>query len=247
MEEYILKKNGNKRTREDSGLDSVFDSHESKRVHIEANAGSSSVEVNRVELELEVNSYDSSESNQEGHVSSPEFDEYDADVDVDSPEAKQIREDILDILDEPETVRDGVPENQDLDSIIKSFEEEILHPSTLPSPQTFIDLTLSDSGESQSDLGYLLEASDDDLGLPPSFSPQSHIDSESRLGNTNGFENELLRYDSFDFGMPAGIMDGDNYGSENGGDFITVGGLFDYADPSIFPELSLLPESLSAM
>uniref|UniRef100_M1CT40 Uncharacterized protein n=1 Tax=Solanum tuberosum TaxID=4113 RepID=M1CT40_SOLTU len=245
MEEYILlKKKGNKRTREDSGLDSV---HESKRVHIEATAGSSSVELNRVELELEVNSYDSSKSNQEGHVSSPDFDEYDTDVDVDSPEAKQIREDILDILDEPETVGDGVPENQDLDSVIKSFEEEILHRSTLPSPHTLIDLTLSDSGESQSDLGYLLEASDDELGLPPSFSPENHIDSESRLKNTIGFENELLRYDSFDLGMLAGIMDGDNYGSENDGDFVTVGGLFDYADPSNFSELSLLPESLPAL
>ncbi|XP_019069696.1 uncharacterized protein [Solanum lycopersicum] len=245
MEEYILKKNGNKRTREDSGLDSVFDSHESKRVHIEANAGSSSVELNGVEMELEVNS---SESNQEGHVCSPEFDEYDADVDVDSPEAKQIREDILDILDEPETVRDGtIPENQDLDSVIKSFEEEILHPSTQPSPQTFIDLTFSDSGRTQSDLGYLLEASDDELGLPPSFSPERNVDSESRLGNTIGFENELLRHDSFDFGMLAGIMDGDNYGSENGGDFVTVGGLFDYPDPSNFSELSRLPESLPAL
>ncbi|XP_049410303.1 uncharacterized protein LOC125873410 [Solanum stenotomum] len=245
MKEYILlKKNGNKRTREDSGLDSVFDS---KRVHIEATAGSSSVELNRVELELEVNSYDSSKSNQEGHVSSPDCDECDTDVDVDSPEAKQIREDILDILDEPETVGDGVPENQDLDSVIKSFEEEILHRSTLPSPHTLIDLTLSDSGESQSDLGYLLEASDDELGLPPSFSPENHIDSESRLENTIGFENELLRYDSFDLGMLAGIMDGDNYGSENDGDFVTEGGLFDYADPSNFSELSLLPESLPAL
>lgn len=46
-------------------------------------------------------------------------------MDVDSPEAKQIREDILDILDEPETVTYGVTETQDLDSVIKSFEEKI--------------------------------------------------------------------------------------------------------------------------
>lgn len=250
MEEYIPGKNVNKRTREDSGLDSLFDSCESKRVHIEANVGSRSVQLNQVELELEVKPHDSSESNQDGHFSSSEFDEYDADVYVDSLEAKLIREDILDILDEPETVTDGtVPENQDdLDSVIKSFEEEILHSSTVPSSQTFIDQTLSDSGESQSDLGYLLEASDDELGLPPTFSPENHIDAESRSGNTIGFENELLRYDSFDLGMLAGIMDGDNYCSENGGDFQTVvGGLFDYPDPSSFSELSRLPESLPAL
>lgn len=239
MEEYIPGKNGNKRSREDSGVDSVFDSCESKRVHIEANAGSSSVQSNRVELGLEVNSHGSSELNQDGH---------DADIDVDSLEVKQIRENILDILDEPETVTDGtVPENQDLDSVIKSFEEEILPSSTVPSRQTFIDLTLSDSSEFQSDLGYLLEASDDQLGLPPTFSPENHIDAKSRLENTIKFENELPRYDSFDLGMLAGIMDGNNYDGENGGDFVTVGGLFDYPDPSNFSELSRLPESLPAL
>ncbi|XP_055831660.1 uncharacterized protein LOC129900670 [Solanum dulcamara] len=245
MEEYIPGKNANKRSRENSGLDSG----ESKRVHIETNAGSSLVQLNRVELELAMNNHhDSSESNQYGHVTSSELDAYDEDVDVDSPEAKQIREDILDILDEPETVTDGVTETQDLDSVIKSFEEEILHPSTLPPRQTFIDLTLSDSGKSQSDLGYLLEASDDELGLPPTVSPENHIDAESRLGNTIGFENELLRYDSFDLGMLAGIMHGDDYGGENnGGDFVTVGGLFDYPDPSNFSELSRLPEFLPAL
>jgi hypothetical protein len=35
------------------------------------------------------------------------------------------------------------------------------------SPAPVVDLT-SDSGESQPELGYLLEASDDELGLPPS-------------------------------------------------------------------------------
>lgn len=247
MEECIPGKNGNKRSRDESGLDSVFDSPESKRVHTEANAGTSSVASNRVEPEIEVN-FNSSESNPAGRVSLPEFDETDADVDVDSPEAKQIREDILDILDEPETVTDSVPEIQDLDSVIKSFEEEILRPSSLPRRHNFVDLTSSDSGDSQSNLGYLLEASDDELGLPPTVSTENHIiDTESRLGNSIGFENELLRYDSFDLGMLAGIMDGDNYDGENDGDFVTVGGLFDYPDPSNFSELSRLPESLPAL
>ncbi|MCE3216073.1 hypothetical protein HAX54_004735 [Datura stramonium] len=248
MGECIPGKNGNKRSRDESGLDSVFDSSELKRVHTEANAGLSWVESNRVEPEIE-EKLNSSESNPAGRVSSPEFDETDADVDVDSPVAKQIREDILDILDEPETVTDSaVPEIQDLDSVIKSFEEEILRPSTLPPCNNFADLTSSHSGDSQSNLGYLLEASDDELGLPPTVSPENHIiDAESRLGNTIGFENELLRYDSFDLGMLAGIMDGDNYGGENDSDFVTVGGLFDYPDPANFSELSRLPESLPAL
>ncbi|XP_059302019.1 uncharacterized protein LOC132053948 [Lycium ferocissimum] len=146
----------------------------------------------------------------------------DADVDLDSPEAKQIRENILDILDEPETVStDGVPEIQDLDSLIKSFEEEIINPGN-----NYVDLTSSDnSGDSQWDLGYLLEASDHELGLPPTIDE-----------NMMGFDNELLRYDSFDLGMIAGIMDGDNYHGENDGDFFTVGGLFDCPNQSNFSE-----------
>lgn len=218
MEEYIPGKNGSKRTRDESGLDSVFDSPESKRV------------TDGAPIELQVT-----------HNSSPAGR-------LSWPEAKQIREDILDILDEPEEITDGVPEiDQELNSVIKSFEEEILHPSSLPPPHpNSVDLTLSDSGESQSDLGYLLEASDDELGLPPTVSQENYIDAESRLVTT-GFDNELLRYDSFDLGMLAGIMDGDYNGVENDGDFVTVGGLFDSPDPSNFSDLSRLPESLPAL
>ncbi|KAM3307968.1 hypothetical protein P3S67_009712 [Capsicum chacoense] len=237
MEQYIPGKHGNKRCRDDSDLGLVYDSSESKRVHTEpVNAGSSLVQLNRAksESELEVNHYNLSKS--------AEFDEADADVDGNSPEVKQIREDILDILDEPEEeVTDGVRKiDQELDSVIKSFEDEILHPYSTQPPQN--TLTLSHSGESQSDLGYLLEASDDDLGLLPTVSPGNDIDAdESRLRNFTGFDNELLRYDSLDFAMLDRIMDGDNYGGENDG-------IFDYPeDLSNFSELSRLPESLPAL
>lgn len=243
MEECKTDRNGNKRSRDESGLDSDSHSPESKRLHSDENAGPSSDEPNRVESELEVN------------PNSTEFDEAGEDVDVDSPEAKQIREDILDILDEPESLTDGVPESQDLDSVIKSFEEEILHPTNLPPHETFVDLTSSDSGESQSDLGYLLEASDDELGLPPAASPDNYIDAElvDTSGTANGsgnmirFENELPRYDSFNLEMFVGIMDGEDNGESSNGDFLTVGGLFDYPDPSNFPEFSRGPESLPAI
>ena len=78
------------------------------------------------------------------------------DSESDSAEVKRLRENLLDFLDDS----DSVPTIQDLDSVMKSFEEEI-------SPVPVVDLT-SESGESQPDLGYLLEASDDELGLPPS-------------------------------------------------------------------------------
>ncbi|OIT02839.1 hypothetical protein A4A49_01887 [Nicotiana attenuata] len=246
MGECKTNRNGYKRSRDESGLDSDSHSPESKRLHLDENAGPSWDKSNRVERELEVNP---------DCVNSTKSEETDADVDVDSPEAKKIRDDILDILDEPESLTDGVPESQDLDSVIKSFEEEILHPTNLPPHETFADLTSSDSGESQSDLGYLLEASDDELGLPPAVSPDNYIDAElvDTSGTTNGsgnmirLENELPRYDSFNLGMFTGIMDGEDNDESSNGDFLTVGGLFDYPDPSNFPEFSRRPESLPAI
>lgn len=147
---------------------------------------------------------------------------------INSPETK-ISDDIIDILDDP----DSEPEIEDLDSVIKSFEEEILNPD----PAT-------DSGE----LVYLLGASDDELGLPPAFSPSDdgpdHKVSDLvinppdavELNENFAFVDELPNYDSFGFGI----------GEDNGGsvDFVTLGGLFDYSDGS---EYSWRPESLRAL
>lgn len=129
----------------------------------------------------------------------------DAGVGVYSPEAKQIRENILDILDEQETLTDRLPEVEDLDSVMKSFEEEIIvHPST---QQTILDLKTSDSVDPQPDLGYLLEASDNELGLPPSTvsSSDDHVNEKIKLlesENVIEVENELLpSHDSFELGL----------------------------------------------
>ncbi|KAL2503310.1 hypothetical protein Fot_37158 [Forsythia ovata] len=81
------------------------------------------------------------------------------------PEVKRLGEDLLDSLgDESEFYT----ANKDLDSFMKSFEEEIMGS---PSPTVdVVDLKSASEEESQPDLGYLLEACDDELGLPPSAS-----------------------------------------------------------------------------
>nr|XP_016483637.1 PREDICTED: uncharacterized protein LOC107804287 [Nicotiana tabacum] len=253
----VLKKpennNSNKRFRVESGLDSVDNSPESKRVNTEVYTSHDSAESDRVESESDV-SPNSSGSDRFRCSEPHETDIVETDVDLDSSEAKQIREDILDILDEPDALTDCPPEIQDLDSVMKSFEEEILHRSNYLDTQTVLDLTSSESGDSRPDLGYLLEASDDELGLPPTFSPadeQVHAESAmpeaAGLVNMVGFEDEMPNYDTFDFGMADEVRQGDNDGVNGNGDFVTVDGLFDYPEPSDFSEFPWRQESLPAL
>nr|GMC69528.1 uncharacterized protein LOC109164504 [Ipomoea batatas] len=234
----------NKRARDESELDSV--SPEPKRVDTKADP--------------RVNSSDSERFNSEGpHSGESDRVEVDSaansdEFNLDSPVAMQFRDDILEILDEPDALTERDPVIQDLDLVIKSFEEEILHPA--PAEQTVVDLASSHSGESQPDLGFLLEASDDELGLPPTVpSPEKQGTNDdvadlpagaAVLDNLMGFEGELTSYDSFDLGID-GITEGDNYGGNNGAEFVTVDGLFDYSEPSDFAEFSWRPESLPAV
>ncbi|XP_049397222.1 uncharacterized protein LOC125861344 [Solanum stenotomum] len=105
-----------------------------------------------------------------------------------SPEVKQIREEVLDILDEQEILTDRLPEVEELDSVMKSFEEEIVHPS--------IQQTNLDSIDPQLDLSYLLEASDNELGLPPTvLSSDDHVNAKNNVDGSENvieFEKELL-------------------------------------------------------
>jgi hypothetical protein len=154
---------------------------------------------------------------------------------LDPPEMEMIPHDILDILDDLETVTDRKPEIQDLDSVIKSFEEEIVQESAAV-----------DSGE----LGYLLEASDDELGLPPAVSssgepPENPVNNVNNLQSESFgfadnvvFENDLPNYDPFEYAFTEEIESNDNE------DFVMVGGLFDYSETS---EHSWMPESLPAL
>ncbi|KAG8475675.1 hypothetical protein CXB51_032410 [Gossypium anomalum] len=115
---------------------------------------------------------------------------------LDSPDVKRLRDDLF--LDDS----DSLPLNQDLASVMKSFEEEIAAvPSTSTESMPVVDLT-SDSGDSQPDLGYLLEASDDELGLPPPTA--STTDTEGRSEAT-----DLVRADSNSSGID------DFWGSRN--------------------------------
>lgn len=153
----------------------------------------------------------------------------------------RLQDDIFNILDDADNVpeRDSV---QGLDSVIKSFEDEINAPG---SDSGSGDPTQEpDSGELQSNLGYLLEASDDELGLPPTV-----VDGEetgrvgpemTELARLMGFEDDIPSYDAFGFG--SGFT-AENDGGAGG--FVTVDGLFDYSDPAA--DVLWRSESLQAM
>lgn len=189
--------------------------------------------------------------------SEPDLDS--ANSDLCSPEVKRIQEDLLNILDDSEGVADRDPAIQGLDSVIRSFEEEIL----LPQGQSVLDLCL-EAAETQSELGYLLEASDDELGLPPSFGSSAEDDGKAADGEvpapatpgtpaglgfceTMAFENEMTGYDSFEFASEAS----NSNNREAGDEFVMLGGLFDFpessCEPDDGPEMLWRPESLPAI
>ncbi|KAK7390854.1 hypothetical protein VNO78_18994 [Psophocarpus tetragonolobus] len=90
---------------------------------------------------------------------------------MESAEAKRLRDDLLELLDDAE----HAPSTEDLDSLIKSLQQEI-------------------SGESEAQMGYLLEASDDELGLPPPPEEKTEV---VGLGSESlwEFEDQIQMYD----------------------------------------------------
>ncbi|KAJ0248031.1 Uncharacterized protein HA466_0163990 [Hirschfeldia incana] len=145
---------------------------------------------------------------------------------LDSPEVKRLRDDLLDVFDDS----DPEPVSQDLDSVMKSFEDELS--STVTASQ--------DPGETQPDLGYLLEASDDELGLPPPPPSVSPIPVAKEVETTTETVADLLRASSDSSGIDElwGFEDHvSDYGSldfvsgvGDGGDYVAVEGLFDFSD-----------------
>ncbi|RID60131.1 hypothetical protein BRARA_F03310 [Brassica rapa] len=110
---------------------------------------------------------------------------------INSPDVKRLRDDLFD-----DSGHD--PATQDLDSLMKSFEEELSNTTTV-----------QDSGEAQPDLGYLFEASDDELGLPP---PPPQPSTLVHPSSEETKETELVRASS-------GV-----------GEPVTDDGLFEYSD-----------------
>lgn len=172
------------------------------------------------------------------------------DSEFDSPDVKRIREDLLGSLDDSDSIAD--PE-LDLDDVMRSFEEEI---GASPTPVQVVDLT-SDSREAQPQLGYLLEASDDELGLPPSVTSREDLKDElpdlervtsdsSVISDLWRFDDEFHSYDSLDFG----ICD-NNHSNISNGEFVALDGLFDYSDVGLeasdFSDFSWRPETLPAL
>ncbi|KAL2342493.1 hypothetical protein Fmac_003778 [Flemingia macrophylla] len=140
----------------------------------------------------------------------------------------RVDSDLLDMLNDADNVTERDPTV--LDSVIKSFENEILAP---PEPEAF-----------KPNLGYLLEASDDELGLPPPTegAPKPQETDSGRVGPEGldltgffGFEDDVdgLRFVGYD--------DVEN----SGGGYLTIDGLFDHPDAGA--DILWRSESLQAM
>lgn len=176
-----------------------------------------------------------------------------------SPEAKRICENLLGILDEEDALADRAldPATQDLVTFMKSFEEEIGLSVDSVHPLSLMSESASDSGESQPELGFLLEASDDELGLPPTTSGAEEKNGEAEgggdilrgpseavgFGHMWGFEDEIPCYDALHFGIRTD--------DRNEEEPVVFGGLFDYPDdgsgPLDFSDFSWRQESLPAL
>ncbi|KAG6391697.1 hypothetical protein SASPL_149455 [Salvia splendens] len=159
---------------------------------------------------------------------------------IDSPEVKRLRQDLLDGIDEDSDLCTSI---HDLDSFMKSFEEEITaspasgHGSGAAKEgivdsasdcgesgavdEGIVELP-SDSGESRPDLGYLLEASDDELGIPPPAASPSRKELVTVESDSSEFGSEFWEVDEFGFGFGGG--------ESGSGEYVELDGLFDYSD-----------------
>ncbi|GJW11698.1 hypothetical protein Tco_1577525 [Tanacetum coccineum] len=123
---------------------------------------------------------------------------------LDSVEAKRI---LLDITDDS----DVNSVSQDLDSFIKTFQDEITPSSPEPS------------------LGFLFEASDDELGLPPTS--QRVLAESVELSELWKLDDQITSYDSFEYEF--GYSDVNfSYNNDNSyySDDVAIDGLFDHTD-----------------
>jgi copper chaperone CopZ len=213
-----------------------------KRVHDESSTDSETHCVDSVETKIRkfnsVSDVTSSElESQLTRVDSGSDSVFDSDV--------QLQDEIFHMLDDA----DNVPEQTErdsavmgLDSVIKSFEEEIFAPGFKPGQTDPVQVAGS------VELGYLFEASDDELGLPPtvvSGDEPGRVEPEKvDLTGFVGFDDD--DFSGFDgFGYETGLLsecDGNNGGA---GGFVTGDGLFEYGEP--VSDVLWRSESLQAM
>ncbi|XP_020593579.1 uncharacterized protein LOC110033810 [Phalaenopsis equestris] len=156
-----------------------------------------------------------------------------------SPEAKRLHADLIFGILEDDDIGAGErdPASQELEIVMKSLEEEIGRPAAMG--------TAGEVGEAREmEIGYLLEASDDELGLPPAgqSSPEEEAETAEGFGRIWGFEEDGVPgwYEGFsDFG---GSLVEERFGSaEEGSTAYFDAGLFD------LPDFYLRPESLPAI
>lgn len=168
------------------------------------------------------------------------------------PETKRLKEAdlILEILDDDVAGGVDIAVDQGLDDVIKSLEEEMAVAAGPP--------------QAQGELGYLLEASDDELGLPPAAAGGTSsseateggdvaevVDEESRFGHELwAFEEEMLLGPYV--GPEFGILENERGIFENGDCLWGEGGLsFDcsYLDsgPLDYSDLTWQGESLPSV
>ena len=222
------KNDTSKRVRDDTEVDSP----ESKRVH---RVDSDSVDNSSVSQLSRVNSSESCVDSVGSEL-----------VLFDPDSVNEMKDEILNILDETENVteREIITDTvQGLDSVIKSFEDEIFATGLDMDPNH-----VPESNDFNPNLGYLLEASDDELGLPPTAVPNEEkwvpeINETGRVGpdgvDLSGF-----------FWFEEDIRNNEGFGlvgyeeDENGGGYVTIDGLFDYSEPG---DILSRSESLQAM
>ncbi|XP_078430987.1 uncharacterized protein LOC144702867 [Wolffia australiana] len=132
----------------------------------------------------------------------------------DVPQAKRLRAVDLMLGD----IFDDVDPGGDVDKVLRSLEEEILA-STAPVSES--------DGAAAADLSYLLEASDDDLGLPPA----AHSSSDGGEPRPDAVDIWRLDDDIPSFYYDFGASDADVCAFE----------------PSDFADVSWRPESLPAV
>ncbi|KAK9750318.1 hypothetical protein RND81_02G187200 [Saponaria officinalis] len=139
-----------------------------------------------------------------------------------STKVKRIRDDLLSLLDDFDTVPDRDPLSHDLDSVIRSFQEEI---------------SGSKSGSASP--------------TPDTVEPGPEVTESVGIGEFLWeFEGGLPSYDPFEFGLDyeESVISGDVDNSQvNGNEYVALDGLFDYPDLGFGLDLSWRSETLPAL